>query len=183
MRVRMRAVRDRLSPEERRGRAARMEDRLFAIEAIGRARTVFVFSSFGAEIPTDGIVRRLSSEGRRVAIPYVERGLMHAGELHADEPLVPSGHGPSEPRSRRPVDPRDVDAVIVPGLAFDRDGFRLGYGGGHYDRYLRRLGPEAARVGIAFHVQLVEAVPHGRRDERVDFVVTEEETVDCRPRR
>ena len=57
------------------------------------------------------------------------------------------------------VDPDEVDLVITPGLAFDRAGHRLGYGGGHYDRYLGRARPEAPRVGIGFPLQLVDEVP------------------------
>src|SRR6266508_1552638 len=87
--------------------------------------------------------------------------------------------GPKEPFSRVPVDPAEVDTVITPGLAFDTHGYRLGYGGGHYDRYLVRLRQESFRVGIAFHLQLVPSVPHGPEDQPLDFVVTEQETIDC----
>jgi len=63
---------------------------------------------------------------------------------------------------------------VIPGLAFDRDGFRLGYGGGFYDRYVRRTRPEALRVGVCFSEQVVEDVPHGDADERVDRIVTQD---------
>jgi 5-formyltetrahydrofolate cyclo-ligase len=70
--------------------------------------------------------------------------------------------------------------VVTPGLAFDRHGRRLGYGGGHYDRYLARLGPRAVRVGIAFSIQVIEDVPAAPEDERVHVVVTDAGVIDCR---
>jgi 5-formyltetrahydrofolate cyclo-ligase len=63
--------------------------------------------------------------------------------------------------------------VIVPGLAFDRSGHRVGYGRGFYDRFLATLRPDALTVGICFSVQLVDEVPHGQGDRPVDLVMTE----------
>ncbi len=175
----MREVRAGLPMEERSKRAALILERLFRISAFNQARTVFLFSSFGAEVPTQAIAERLMEEGRRVLLPFLDQSVMHAAEFRPDEGLLGSSYGPDEPQNRVPVDPGEVDAVVVPGLAFDRRGFRVGYGGGHYDRYLRKLDRTATRIGIAFEVQLVEFVPHGRLDEPVDIVVTEQETVFC----
>jgi 5-formyltetrahydrofolate cyclo-ligase len=72
------------------------------------------------------------------------------------------------------VDPASIDLVVTPGLAFDRRGRRLGYGGGHYDRFLRRLPPSTIRVGIGFAAQVVDRVPAGPTDEPLDALVTEE---------
>ncbi len=157
--------------------AKRVEERLFSLTAVQNAATVMVFYSFGSEIPTEHIIRRLLDEGRRVLLPYMEELEMSAAELRPGDSLVPTTYGPKEPSHRVPVDPNEVDAVIAPGLAFDRSGYRLGYGGGNYDRFLARLGRGATRVGIAFHVQVLPSVPHGPGDEPVDFVVTDRETI------
>ena len=76
-----------------------------------------------------------------------------------------------------------IDVVIVPGSAFDREGGRMGYGGGFYDAFLRRLRPEARRIGIGFEAQLVEHVPCEEHDLCVDLLVTEERVLEtgCRP--
>ena len=71
------------------------------------------------------------------------------------------------------VDPEKIDVVVSPGLAFDRRGHRLGYGGGYYDRYLARLHAHASRVGIGFAVQLLDEVPAEETDQPVDVVVTD----------
>jgi 5-formyltetrahydrofolate cyclo-ligase len=179
----MKKVREAIPPEERTAAAERTEDRLFGMAALQSANTVLLFSSFGSEIPTDAIARRLQEGNRRVLLPFVEGPDMEAAELRPGDPLVATRYGPREPAERVAVEPGEVDLAVVPGLAFDRLGYRVGYGGGHYDRYLARLGPHALKVGIAFHAQLVPAVPHGREDEPIDFVVTDLVTVDCRTER
>ena len=136
-----------------------IEDRLFAIPEIGAAGTILFFYSFGTEVETTEIAQRLHDQGRRLFLPYLSPEGMETAEVGPEDPLVPTTYGPMEPARREPADPAAVDAVITPGLAFDRGGRRLGYGGGHYDRYLTRLHPEAVRVGIAFSVQLIDEVP------------------------
>ena len=157
--------------------AEHVEERVFSLPAVQNAATVMVFYSFGSEVPTRGIIRRLLEEGRRVLLPYMEGRTMEAAELRPGDPLATTAYGPKEPSRRVPVDPMEVDVVITPGLAFDRSGFRIGYGGGNYDRYLARLGAHATRVGIAFHPQVIGSVPHGPADEPVDVVVTDRETI------
>jgi 5-formyltetrahydrofolate cyclo-ligase len=103
-------------------------------------------------------------------------------ELHAiADPVrdVAPGHqGIPEPLSHCPtVAPTAVDWVLVPGVTFDRTGRRLGYGGGYYDRLLPLVPARAPRIAGAFRVQIVERVPAGPHDMRVDAIVTEAETV------
>jgi 5-formyltetrahydrofolate cyclo-ligase len=183
LRDRMRRARAAIPPERRVLLAGRIEGRLFALPQIARARTVLLFYSFGTEVPTAGMLERLATEGHRLLLPYLtDRGDMEAAEVLPGHSLVRSGYGPKEPPHRVVVNPAEVDIVVTPGLAFDRSGHRLGYGGGYYDRYLGRLEPHAVRVGIGFAVQLVTEVPSEPGDQRVDLVVTDEEAVDCQAR-
>jgi 5-formyltetrahydrofolate cyclo-ligase len=160
--------------------ASAVEGRLFELPPMKHARTVLLFSSFGSEVSTEAIRRRLAGEGRRVLLPFLRRGEMGAAEHRPRDELVATPYGPKEPPNPIPLDPREVDVAIAPGLAFDRCGYRVGYGGGHYDRYLARLGPHATTVGIGFHLQLVDEVPHGPDDVPLHFVVTDRETLACR---
>jgi 5-formyltetrahydrofolate cyclo-ligase len=93
------------------------------------------------------------------------------------DPTARSEFGMQEPVGGEEIPPQEVDALVIPGLAFDGEGFRLGYGGGFYDRYVRRTRPEALRVGICLVEQIVEEVPHGDADERVDRIVTQDGTL------
>jgi len=178
MRDRMRAERASIPAAERSALAARAEARLLTLPELRGAETVLLFYSFGSEIPTAVLVRRLLERGRRVLLPYLTDGnSMEAAEIRPGDPLEQTEYGPKEPARRVAVDPAEVDLVVTPGLAFDRAGGRLGYGGGYYDRYLARLQPHALRVGICFAAQVVDEVPLEDADQRVDVVVTDTEVV------
>jgi 5-formyltetrahydrofolate cyclo-ligase len=174
----MKELRASIGPEERGRLADEIEGRLFALGQLDGTRTIMLFASFGSEVPTQGMIERALKDGRRVILPYLQDGEIHGAEIGGRRGMVRSSHGPMEPALRTEVPPEEIDVVVAPGLAFDREGNRLGYGGGHYDRFLDRLG-DAARVVIGFHAQLVGSVPSGPNDRRVDLIVTDHETVIC----
>ncbi|HEX2025690.1 MAG TPA: 5-formyltetrahydrofolate cyclo-ligase [Actinomycetota bacterium] len=180
LRDRMRAVRAAIGPEERARRSRRIEERLFALPEVASARTILLFYSFGSEVATGDMAGRVWSSGGRVLLPFLHEGRMHVAEVREGDELVPAPYGAKEPARRVPADPAEADVVITPGLAFDRGGGRLGYGGGHYDRLLDGLPRDRLRVGIAFAEQLVDEVPVGAKDRRVDLVVTDDEVIDAR---
>jgi 5-formyltetrahydrofolate cyclo-ligase len=169
----MRALRDAIPRERRAEMSAAIRDRLLDEIRSRGARAVFVFRSFGSEVDTHGLIERVAGEGGRVLLPVLQDGALEAARWTPGEPLVRSGYGALEPAEREIVQPAEVDLVVVPGLAFDLRGYRVGYGRGYYDGYLRRLPPGAARIGAAFAAQVVDHVPHGASDEPVDAIVTE----------
>ncbi len=126
---------------------------------------------------TDELLWRVLSDGKALLLPRVERGglgLYEVRDLAAD--LEPGTWGIREPKPARcpPADPGRVDFALVPGVAFDREARRLGYGGGFYDRLLAGGLPEATPlVSGAFGVQIVDEVPVDPHDAPVDLVVTE----------
>lgn len=181
LRDRMRLIRDAILPEERAWRARLIEDRLLGLNEFRAAEMVLLFYSFGSEVTTKAIAEHILAEGKRLLLPYLTPQGMEATEVLPGDPLLPSGYGPREPSLRHALDPAEVDLVVTPGLAFDRRGFRLGYGGGHYDRYLSRLRPETTRIGLAYSAQLIDRVPEEPSDQKLHLVVTDSETVDCRP--
>jgi 5-formyltetrahydrofolate cyclo-ligase len=181
LRARMREARAALTSEERAASAAAVNRTLTDLPELERATTVLAFASFGSEIPTAEILARLARSGKRVLVPFLIRGAMEAAP-HGG-PTVASSYGALEPADRTPVDPSIVEAVLVPGLAFDGSGGRLGYGAAYFDRYLRRIPPDAPRIAIGFGLQVVDRVPMGVGDERVDLVVTEAEVIRCSPPR
>jgi 5-formyltetrahydrofolate cyclo-ligase len=183
LRARMRAARAALSAEEREAASRRVEERVMALPAVGRARTVLLFASFGSEVATAGMVDRLLAAGKRVLLPFLDGGAMEAAAVEPGEAMVATSYGPREPAGRKAADPGEVDLVIAPGLAFDRSGNRIGYGGAFYDRYLRRIPAMATRIGVGFAVQVVDEVPTAEHDERLDLVVTEAGVIECAPPR
>jgi 5-formyltetrahydrofolate cyclo-ligase len=182
LRDRMRRLRRSLSPQERARLGELAGARLLGLPELARAPTVALFSSFGSEVPTASILDHLvnAQPPRRVLLPYMHDRTMHLSVVADSTELVATEYGPHEPAHPVAVDPREIDAVIVPGLAFDRAGFRLGYGGGNYDRLMEALRDDAIRIGFCFHAQVVKEVPHGPADSPVDLIVTDSETVVCR---
>ena len=180
LRERVRMLRDALPAQERARRSEEISRRLFSLEAVAGAATVMVFSAFGSEVETEPIIERLAREGRRVALPRVEGGEIVAVRYRPGDPVRTASFGASEPTGSEILAPEEIDVVVTPGLAFDRRGHRVGYGGGFYDRFLARAGAGTPRIGVCFAVQLVEEVPHGEPDLAVDVVVTEDEIVRCR---
>jgi len=183
LRASMRALRDGMRPGERERFGEAVVERLFALKPVAAAGTVLAFASFGSEIPTAGIIKRLHGAGRSVLLPSLDGGELLAARFEAGDELVMGAFGIEEPRNRVVVPPEEIDLVLVPGLAFDRQGNRVGYGGGHFDRCLKRLPAAATRIGLAYGFQLVEGVPHGPDDEPVDMIVTDRATIICRPER
>ncbi|MBQ9874088.1 MAG: 5-formyltetrahydrofolate cyclo-ligase [Thermoguttaceae bacterium] len=171
--------------------AAALFENLSSISEVARAKTLGLYVDFRNEAPTRPILPRFFEVGEKtIAIPYCEGGDLRFYRLRRPkvdfktnlpifEDLEPSKpFGILEPKlearsdSSRQIAPETLDALIVPGLAFDRSGRRLGRGAGYYDRYIPLLRPSAIIVGYCLDEQLVERVPTDRYDARVDFVAT-----------
>lgn len=175
------ARRDALSPAVRDAAAAAIAARALPVE-VGAGAVVSGFIAIRSEIDPMPLMRALAARGARLALPVVAgRGkplLMR--EWRPGAPLVAAPFGLREPAADAPdVDP---DILLVPLSCFDRSGHRIGYGAGHYDRTLQGLGArkKIVAIGIAFALQEIERVPATDHDERLDFVITERETIDCR---
>lgn len=186
LKVRKRAVRraaierrDLLSAQERSAKSEWIVERVLALPEVGAARTVMAFWSFGSEVETSGLIERLHEAGKRVVLPRIAEREIAAVAYAPGDPVTATSFGAMEPAGADVVTAEDVDVVIVPGVAFDRRGGRVGYGGGFYDRLFSRT-PAVPAVALAFAVQLVDEVPQGRSDRRVDAIVTEDEVI--RPR-
>ena len=136
-----------------------------------------VYASFRSEVDTASVISWCREQGKRIALPKVTGvGTMEVflvGDPQVD--LEAGVWGIPEPRSGlERARPSEIDVVIVPGVAFDLHGGRLGYGGGYYDTYLPSVPADRLLVGIAFRAQVVDCVPMGPHDRRMDVLVTED---------
>lgn len=179
LRKRMRGVRRALPVEARAARSARIWERLLARGEWASARTVMLFLSMPTEIETRAAAEAAWDAGKRVCAPRVtERGLI----VHEwQRGVVPVESGamrvPEPPEDAPIVEDASVDLVVVPALALDERGARIGYGAGYYDQLLPRL-TGAARVGVVFDFQLLAEVPETEGDERVHLVITDERVIE-----
>jgi 5-formyltetrahydrofolate cyclo-ligase len=172
------AARDAMPPARRAAAGELVTMRFLALPEVGGARTVMLFWSFGSEVPTEGSIRSLHAKGTVVALPRIANGELVPVRYAPGDPTEPTTFGAQEPADGTVVEPARIDVVAVPGVAFDRRGGRIGYGGGYYDRFLRGLA--VYRVGLAFALQVLEQeLPGGLFDLGVDAIVTETETVRC----
>ena len=178
----MRVARSAISSTDRALHSRRISELLVADAIYREAKVVAAYVAIGSEADPAGFMRTAHRDGKRVAVPRVEPdGTLSLHLWTPESPLVEGPLGLREPRPGAEVMPREVQLVIVPGMAFDMAGGRLGRGKAYYDKLLLRTGP-AVRVGLAFYVQLIEAVPMEAHDVPMDLIATEQGLHRCPPR-
>jgi 5-formyltetrahydrofolate cyclo-ligase len=149
---------------------------------VASAEIVCSYVSFREEVETFGLLSSLFAEGRRVAVPVHLHGVVQPlifAEIRSLDELVPNHFGiPQPPRDAARFLPTDaIPVFLVPGLAFDPAGRRLGYGLGFYDRAFAAAAPGALKIGLAFELQVLESVPADPHDVPMDLVVTEQRVI------
>ena len=177
------AERDALDPAWRADASAAIAARIGESDAFVHARTVLLTLPFRSEWNAMLVVERALAAGKIVAAPRVDAParMLRAYRIEDLARDVETGYrGIPEPRATCPeIALASVDWVLVPGVAFDARGGRLGYGGGFYDRLLPGAAGSAPRVAGAFEMQIVDAVPTAPHDVGVDLIVTERRTLSC----
>jgi 5-formyltetrahydrofolate cyclo-ligase len=178
LRKRMRSLRKALPATACAGRSARIAERLAALEPIARARSVCLFWPIEDrhEVDLRPLDARLRERGVRVAYPGIDPsdGVMTLRFVTHPDAMELHGFGFREPSLRDPEAlPGDIDAIVVPALAVDPRGHRIGYGAGHYDRALPRFAPPAVSIAVAFDFQVVAETPDTAHDVPVEWIVTD----------
>ena len=184
VRRRVLAERDALAPAERTRLAAVVAERFLGLPEVDAAGVVMAFWSFGSELPTVPLLEDLHRRGKTVVLPRIVEGDLEARSYRPGDRVSETAFGAFEPAGGSVLDAAEIDVVAVPAVAFDRRGRRVGYGGGYYDRFLPATSAGATHVGIGYALQLLpagEELPAGHFDRPVDVVITERETVRCRP--
>jgi len=179
----MQALRDALPAANRVAAAEALAARGLPVP-VPEGTVVSAYSPLKSEISPVPLMRRLADVGAKLALPVVvARGKPLVMRAFAFGDVLGSGvWGIREPKPEAPEVYPDI--LLVPLLAFDRAGFRLGYGAGHYDVTIARLRAMKPiwTIGVAFAAQEVPEVPRERHDEKLDFVLTESEVIDLRGR-
>jgi len=172
-----------LTEEEVATASAAVQERVRRLPAFREAGVIMAYIGCRNEVQTADLIREAIALGKRVALPVTDtrKKALHPRVIsHYPEDLIPGAFGIPEPKASCPaVAPEELDMVLVPGVAFDREGFRLGYGGGYYDRFLLQIRESAATVGLAYRFQVVDTVYPEKHDRRVRFVVTENGVIEA----
>lgn len=173
-----------LTAAERQEKSRLIAEKLLTDDRIRSARTVLGFFSMKDEVEMEDILRHLLDMGKKVALPLVTGpGIMEAVALKSFADLVPGDFNIPTVRedAREIIAPHELDCIIVPAVAFSDEGYRLGMGGGFYDRYLVRA-EKTARLAVVFDCQIfpAEGFPREEYDQQVDSVFTECNTLEIK---
>jgi 5-formyltetrahydrofolate cyclo-ligase len=170
-----------MSPVVKKAKDRIIENTFLNLKEYKEARNVMLFASFRNEVDTFPVIKDALSNKQNVVLPRVNthEKKLDLYVIRDIEELRPGYANIPEPEvdETRTFSVKDVDLIMIPGLAFDPSGRRLGYGGGYYDRLLDRLGSKPYRIAIAYGEQLIDEVPATEHDETVNIIVTDLRTI------
>ncbi len=172
--------RDAMSLAARASASRAIIETVSALPQYGKAKVVLAYMGFGTEIDTQPFLERIIADGKMAVLPRVDRAtqtlVLHSARGMSE--LLTSKYGILEPGMDAPiVAVTAIDFVLMPGVAFDRNGNRLGYGRGYYDKLVSTANPALVRVAAGFSCQIVDSVPVGPHDKKVDCIITENEII------
>lgn len=180
MREAVLATRDAMLPAVRATASRVIIEKVCSLPEYAQAKVVLTYMGFGSEIETDDFLERIIADGKIAILPRVDVGsrtlMLHP--VHGVAELRAGTWGIREPRFDAPSVPISaINFALIPGVAFDHVGNRLGYGRGYYDKLLSSADPALARVAAAFSCQIVHAVPFGPNDKAVHSIITENDII------
>lgn len=165
-----------LSSHEITQKSDRIQSLLFNLPFYQEAEAIFCYVSFNQEVSTTEIITKALLDGKRVYVPKILQGNMKFIEIMSLSDLVPGFFGILEPKGDKEVIPASYNFVIVPGLAFDQEGRRIGYGKGFYDRYFNLYGEERfLKVALAYDFQVYAQLQDFPKDVKMNMILTDNE--------
>jgi len=145
---------------------------------IGPVKCAMAYMPIQSEVRTGRLMNTLTGYGVKICVPCVKGNNITPAVYSKSCKMVKGAFKIKEPAKITPVSsPKKIDLVIVPGIAFDDHGRRIGFGRGFYDRFLKRVPKQAVKVGIAFEKQILPSIPAEEHDVRMDFIVTEKRII------
>ena len=178
----MKARRMQVDPTEQQAASAAIVSRLQALPDFQNANEIACYLSLSQEIDTGAIITFCHANRRRVCVPVwnASEGKYVFARLLPDSVLQAGRLGTREPMDWQEVAPQTIQLVLAPGLAFDRNGGRIGFGGGHYDRLLAACAPGCVKAGLCYAWQVQKKpLPLTDHDIRMNLIITELETITC----
>lgn len=157
-------------------------DRLINSEYYKNSKVIFTFVSMKSEVNTHNFIKHALKDGKIIGVPKIEskqKG-MEVFRINSLKDLKVGFFDVLEPIEGCPkINNDEIDFIVMPGLAFDREGGRIGYGGGFYDRFQLSLNKKVDRIAVAYSIQIFDKVPMNELDVYIDGIITEEEFIIC----
>lgn len=170
--------RNSLLKEEIIEKSRKIGQNLFNLEHYKSSKTVMFFVSFDSEAHTHEIIKEALTN-KTVLIPKVVHHEIEPSLIIDFDNLIPGKFGILEPIETMKIAYKNIDLVLVPGIVFDKEGHRIGYGFGYYDKFLAKV-PKAIKIGLAFDFQVIGKIPREMHDAPVDLIVTDERIIRCK---
>ncbi len=184
IRKQIRQLRDSMSEDEMDSKSSAVESSLWRLIHERQAESIMFYISFGSEVRTENSINRAIGSGKTAIVPLCcpdeERKLLPCHLLDLQSEVEEGTFCVLEPKSefRRPFPPEKIDLVVVPGLAFDERGYRIGYGAGYYDHFLPKCS-QALFVGLAYEMQIIECAFPLAWDVPIHKIITENRVISC----
>lgn len=156
-------------------KSSKIKQKLHSLDDFTRAKDIFVYISKDSEIDTRGIIETSLKQGKDVYCPIVKNRQIKVGKLRNTEDLRPGRFGILEPE--KTVRKNKFDIIIVPGIAFDKNGSRIGRGGGYFDRFLEKT--SGKKIALASDFQVLDGIETEKHDVLMDKIITEKRIINA----
>lgn len=176
-------LRDSLTPDQIHSKSIKIIDKLINLEQFKTSKTIMCYINIRSEVVTESFINKCLENHKIVAVPYInffEESEMIASQIFDIKNNVEIvKYGIIQPKKNmvREIDPKKIDLIVVPGVAFDEGRNRLGYGKGYFDRFLSKVSNNCLKIGIAFEIQIFERIPVQKHDISMDIVITEDRNI------
>ncbi len=174
LRKRFLEKRNRLREKETRQMSLKIKEILYSMPEFARAKSILIYVSKGSEAYTQDIIEE-NLRKKRICVPSTTKDRIIPALINYFDELKVGMYGILEPKRVVEFRKEEIEAVIVPGVAFDGKGNRIGYGKGYFDKFLKTV--NCPKLGLAYEMQICEKVPVEKKDVPVDFVVTEQRLI------
>lgn len=171
-----------LSPDSYAKKSASIRGKLENLEEFKSAKKIMAYVSTNEEVDTRDLIKDCFKKGLTVYIPKVDRNELKIIPVRSWEVLEPGTFSILEPmmnEASEEAQPEELDLILIPGIAFDRRGHRIGHGKGFYDRILKKT--KAYKIGLAFHEQIVDEIPNEEHDVAMDLIITDNSLITPNP--
>jgi len=166
--------RDGLSPDFIKIASSKIQDNLRKIEYYRNAKMLGGYHAVGSEVRTQDILQEILNAGKELSLPKVEKNDLVFKKISSFSDLEMGNFSVMEPKERCET-VKKLEVILVPAIAVTREGYRLGYGFGYYDRYLHDK--RSKKIALSFSKQVIKSIPHDSHDVKVDCIVTEDEVI------
>jgi 5-formyltetrahydrofolate cyclo-ligase len=153
-------------------------DKLYRLEEFSKANRIACYISFGSEVYTHGLIKEYSKK-KELLVPFIKNGEIFLARINSWEELESGAYGILQPKDPK-IESGDMDIIIIPGIAFDENGNRIGYGKGYFDRLLKKI--PSKRIAIAYDFQVLKNILNQEHDVRMDMIITEKRIIKCNVR-